>query len=95
MNVIHSLISRIESYLTETKSPCKTYASEASAEKAMTKYSEQAGKYFDRDGKPARFVIFYIPAMGRWAGALDYTELFGRRNATGGYLGLIKGIFTY
>lgn len=95
MNIIQSVVERIEDYYQENKKPCKSYKTEDAAIKAMTKYAEQAGKYFDQDGKPARFVVFFVPAMQRWAGALDYTELFSRRNAIGGYVGIIKGVFTY
>ena len=95
MNVIKSLVARIEDYYQENKTPCKTYKTEDAAEKAIAKYAEQAGKYFDKDGRSARFVVFYVPVMDRWAGALDYTELFARRNAMGGYVGIIKGVFTY
>lgn len=33
-NIIKSLAARIEERLTETKNPCKNYATEAAAEKA-------------------------------------------------------------
>lgn len=95
MNIIQSLIARIEDYYQENKKPCKSYKTEEAATKAMTKYAEDAGKYFDQNAQPARFVVFFVPAMQRWAGALDYTELLNRRTSMGGYLGIIKGIFTY
>lgn len=95
MNIIESLTARIEDGLKETKKPCKSYKTEAAANKALAAYAEQAGKYFDQTGRPCRYVVFYMPQMQRWVGALDYSELLNRSTSTGGYLGFIKGIYCY
>jgi hypothetical protein len=39
--------------------------------------------------------VFLVPAWGRWVGAMDYTEMFNRSTANGGYLGAITGFYTY
>jgi len=95
MNIVTSLITRIEEYRSTNKQPCKNYASQEAAEKALIKASEAAGKYFDLEGKPANYIVFFNPAWNRWVGAMDYTELFKRKTATGGYVGAIQGFFTY
>ena len=95
MNIIESLTARIEEYRSTNKQPCKNYATQEAAEKATAKAAEAAGKYFDREGRAPRYVVFFIPAWGRWVGAMDYTELFGRSTANGGYIGAITGFFTY
>ena len=95
MNITENLISRIEEYRATNKQPCKNYATQEAAEKATAKAADAAGKYFDRDGKAPRYVVFFVPAWGRWVGALDYTEMFRRSTANGGYLGAITGFYTY
>lgn len=95
MNVIESLITRIEDYRKSNKQPCKSYATEAAAVKATAAAAKKAGLYFDQAGNSARYVVFFNAAWGRWIGALDYSELLGRKTATGGYLGAISGFYTY
>lgn len=95
MNVIQSLTDRINEALIDTKSPCKSYKTEESANKALAKYAAEAGKYFDSTGRSARYVVFFHPIMGAWVGGLDYTELFSRSTSVGGYVGIIKGVFVY
>ena len=95
MNIIETLTARIEDYRLTNKQPCKNYATQQAAEKATAKAAEAAGKYFDCEGKAPRYVVFYIPAWGRWLGAMDYTEMFRRSTHNGGYLGAITGFFTY
>lgn len=96
MNVITQLTARIEAYRATNKQPCKNYATEAAAEKATAAAAKRAGMYFiGEKGEPARYVVFYIAAWDRWVGALDYTELLGRKEARGGYIGAISGFFTY
>lgn len=91
MNIIKSLISRIENRLQETKAPCKGYATEEAAEKA----SIELGKYWDLNNQPMRYVVFYVPSWGKWTAALDLTEMAGRKMFAGGYLGNNKGFYTY
>ena len=95
MNLITNLIIRIEEYRATNKQPCKNYATQEAAEKATAKAADAAGKYFDRNGKAPRYVVFFNPSWGRWVGALDYSEMLNRSTANGGYLGAITGFYTY
>jgi hypothetical protein len=95
MNIINTLTARIEKYRASNKQPCKNYGTQAAAEKATAAAAAAAGKYFDRNGRPARYVVFFNEAWGRWVGALDYSELLTRPTATGGYLGAVQGFYTY
>jgi len=95
MNIIENLIERIEEYRATNKQPCKNYATEAAAEKATKAAAAAAGKCFDRNAQPARYVVFFNPAWGRWVGAMDYSELFRRPTSVGGYVGAISGFYTY
>ena len=71
------------------------YATQEAAEKATAAAATAAGKYFDSEGKAPRYVVFFIPAWNRWVGCMDYSEMFKRSTANGGYLGAITGFFTY
>lgn len=95
MNIIENLIERIEEYRATNKQPCKSYATQQAAEKATKAAAAAAGLYFDRNAQPARYVVFYNEAWGRWVGAIDYSELFQRKTCTGGYVGAISGFYTY
>jgi hypothetical protein len=95
MNIITSLIARIEDYRKTNKNPCKNYCTYAAAEKAVIVAAAKAGKYFDSTEKPARYVVFFNPEWKRYNAALDYTELLSRKTAVGGYLGAVTGFFTY
>lgn len=97
-NIIAELTARIEDYRKDTKTPCKSYATEAAAEKATGKMAMAAAKYFTRDteeARSARYVVFYNEAWSRWVGCIDMSELIGRKTSTGGYLGFCTGFFTY
>jgi hypothetical protein len=99
MNLIDTLTARIEEYRATNKNPCKSYATKDAAEKATAKMAQIAATYFDRhnreDARPARYVVFFNEAWGRWVGAIDLTELLNRENSTGGYLGVCTGFYTY
>jgi hypothetical protein len=99
MNIIESLTARIEEYRATNKNPCKNYATRAAAEKATAAMAQAAANYFDvqdrNDVPPARYVVFFNEAWGRWVGAIDLTELLKRKNSTGGYLGCCTGFYTY
>lgn len=98
MNIIKSLIKRIEDRRIENKDACKNYATEEAAEKATSKMAVDVAIYFTHEGKtltPARYVVFYVPSWGRWVGAIDMTELLHRKTSTGGYLGFCKGFYTF
>jgi hypothetical protein len=100
MDIIATLIARVEEYRATNKQPCKNYATQAAAQAATGKVALMAAQYFykypnKQDCQPARYVVFYVPAWGRWVGALDYTELLSRPSSTGGFLGIAKGWYTY
>lgn len=92
MNIIKSLIKRIESRLLETKKPCKSYATEEAAEKATSELAALVSLHLTKnqgnDVVPARYVVFYIESWGRWVGAIDMTELCSRKSFAGGYVGI-------
>ena len=95
MNIIDTVTSRIEEYRATNKQPCKNYGTKEAAEKATATAAAKAGTYFDQNGTPARHVVFFIEAWGRWVGALDYSELLSRKTARGGYIGAVPGFYTY
>lgn len=95
MDIIQTLIARIEERRLTNKQPCKNYATKETAEKATAAAAKAAGKYFDRNGKAPRYIVFFVPAWGHWVGAMDYTEMFNRSTSNGGYIGAIKGFYVY
>jgi len=99
MDLISDLTARIEEYRATNKQPCKNYATREAAEKATAKMAHDAAVYFAVDGslitKPARYVVFFNEAWGRWVGAIDLTELLNRPTSTGGYVGFCTGFYTY
>lgn len=102
MNVIKSLIARVEEYRETNMNPCKNYATEAAAERATLAVAKRAALHFARDRSaildtvaPARYITVYIESWGRWVGAVDMTELLSRPSSTGGYLGVCGDFFTY
>lgn len=101
MNVIESLIARIEEARTTNQKPCKAYATQAAAEKATSKVAQSTANYFranqNVETRPARYVVFYNEAWGRWIGAIDLQELLARSTSTGGYLGFCaaRGFYCY
>lgn len=88
MNIIESLVKRIESRLLETKNACKTYATEDKAVKVADEFSKKLGSYFDSTGRASRYVIVFIPSLNRYTPAFDYSELFSRNTSKGGYVGV-------
>lgn len=80
--------------------PCKTYATEAAAEKATAEIAMACGKYFALHGseaESANYVVFYVAEWGRWVGAVNQSEVLHRPNASGGYLGVVasKGFYIW
>ena len=96
MNIIESVTSRIESYRKDNKNPCKSYASEASAEKAVAQIAKMVGEHHMLD-QPANYVVFFNEAWGRWNAAIDLTGVVNHPKSSGGYIGLAcdKGFYTY
>jgi hypothetical protein len=99
MNITANLIARIEDRYTETKTPCKSYKTEASAIKVAEKIAQEVANYFQADrsntARPMRYVVVMVPAMNRYCIGFDMTELINRSSSTGGYLGVCGDHFTY
>jgi hypothetical protein len=101
VNQIDSLIARVEDYRSTNKNPCKSYKTKAAAEKATAEVAQLAANHFavlrNINAVPARYMVVYVPAWGRYIGAIDLTELLARPSSTGGYLGVCsaRGFFSY
>jgi hypothetical protein len=101
MNVVKSLIARIEARRNETKTPCKSYATEAKAEAVAEDLAVEFADYFAAlnatDIRPCCYIVAYNEAWGRWVVGFDFTELFSRKSFSGGYIGVAsdKGFYTY
>ena len=99
MNITTKLLNRINQRLTETKSPCKLYATESSADKAGLKVAEKVAKHFSQHGQehiiPADYIVIYIPSIQKWTPCINLTALLSRRDAAGGYLGICGDFYTY
>ena len=96
MNIIESVTGRIESYRKENKSPCKSYATQAAAEKAVAKVAQAVGDHHNI-GQSANYVVFFNEAWGRWNAAIDLSGVVNHHKAAGGYIGLAAdmGFYTY
>ncbi len=94
MNIIADLLARIEEYRATNKQPCKNYGTEAAATKAAIHAVTEGQKYFQTE-KPARFVVFFNPAWGRWCVGIDMGEYMKRKDFGGGYIGFFTGFFSY
>ena len=100
MNIVKDLVARIENRLTETKKPCKLYATEAAAEKVAEEKATAFAAYFSRNKqtiRPARYIVVYIPSINKWAIGFDQTEVMARSTSTGGYVGVMsdRGFYTF
>lgn len=97
MNITKSIIARIEDRFAETKNPCKSYATEEAAEKVGMKYAALAGEWYCSLERPARYVVVYVPKMGRYTVAFDMSEMMQRTTFLGGYVGMLsnKNFFSY
>lgn len=96
-NVIATLTARIEDYRLTNQNPCKSYSTQAAAEKATAAMAEKAARIYDRnaDANSANYVVFFIEAWGRWVGAIDLNEIIRRPTFAGGYIGALTGFYTY
>lgn len=96
-NIITDLINRIEEYRATNKNPCKNYATQAAAEKAAIQVAADIKAYYS-NGEPgapdAQYLVFYVPAWGRWCAAFNVIDLL---NKFGGYIGYTsnRGFFTF
>lgn len=94
MNVIKSLVARIEERLTETKTPCKLYATEASAEKAAEQWVAKGAEYFGVSERDVRYVIVKVPSVDKYTVCFDTAYLFGAKRV-GGYVGFFENFYCY
>jgi len=96
MNIIKELSDRISFRMSETKNPCKSFKSEAGAEKAAQKMARIGANHFAAN-EPAHYVVFLHPQLGRWVVAFDLNELVRRPETCGGYLGVFaaKDFYSY
>ena len=99
MNVIKRTTARMEAYRATNKKPCKSYATEAAAEKATLKVAQITANQFVMSGTPAPapYIVFYNEAWERWVGAIDINACLRRPNSCGGYIGITSdlGFFSY
>lgn len=106
MNLVKDLVVRIEKRLTQTKRPCKLFSTEAKAEAVAEKEAKYLAVYFSRHSmsdaeaeniRPARYLIVYIPSVGKYAIGFDQTEVMARSTSTGGYVGVMsdRGFYTF
>jgi len=97
MNTIDTLIARVEASRATNSNPCKNYKTQANAEKATCAVAKMAGRYFDRAGIEAEYVVVFNAAWGRWIGAVNLNELVNRKTSVGRYIGVVAqaGFFSY
>jgi hypothetical protein len=100
MNITKNIIDRIEAYRLENKNPCKSYATEAKAIAVAEKKAAYYADYFADQGvktKPARYIVAYNDAWGRWIVAFDFSELMSRNTSNGGFIGIAaqQGFYSY
>ena len=93
MNIIQSVLERVEAYRETNQNPCKNYATKKGAEKATKKMAEIMGNRFSSE-MPARYIVIYNEAWGRWIGAIDMSELLSRKDILGGYA-VCQGFYSY
>tara|TARA_R110001632_G_scaffold119141_1_gene231679 strand:+ start:490 stop:789 length:300 start_codon:yes stop_codon:yes gene_type:complete len=99
MNIEKYIIDSIEERRAETKTPCKSYATQARAEKTAASLAQQFANHFAIQEKqhPCRYIVAHDEAWGRWIVAFDFTEMLRRDTSTGGYIGIASdiGFYTY
>ena len=96
MNITKNLQDRIENRLTETKTPCKLYASEATATKAADKLAKSSAEYFGAS-RPTNYIIVKIESVNKFAIGFDINGLLARPETHGGYVGIFgaNGHYSY
>lgn len=94
-NVTNQLLDRINARLQETKNPCKSYITEAAAERALETVAAHVALHFGIPTKDVNYIVFYVPAMGRWTGAIDINGVVRHPKSHGGYLGVAADFYTY
>ena len=93
MNIIDKLVNRIEEYRATNSKPCKSYATEAAANKAAAKVAASGATYFGVSS--VDYIVFYNPHWDRWCAAFDMQKIISQGN--GGYVGYFsaKDFFSY
>lgn len=102
-NLIKELTARITDARMTQKNPCKSYKTEAAAEKATAEAAQNVANYFTRgagegkgiQAKSANYIIIYIESWGRWVGFINLSEVLARSDSTGGYLGIEPGFYKW
>lgn len=99
MNINTKLQERISRRLTETKTPCKFYKTVKNAEKVAEDLALKGAAYFDAKYQrgactlsavtPMRYIIVYIEEVQKYAIGFDMSELLGRPDIVGGYVGIV------
>lgn len=99
MDIVKFIIDSIEERRAQTKTPCKSYATQAKAEAIAATLAQQFADYFSIDGtqRPCRYIVAHNEAWNRWVVAFDLTELMRRDTFSGGYIGTVadRGFYTY
>lgn len=85
MNIVKSVIARIEDSRRTNKNPCKNYATEEAAEKAAQKYAALITRAYTQEEYDLQYMVVYNEAWGRWVVAFHVLPLIQRY---GGYVGV-------
>lgn len=93
MNIVKSLVARIEKRLTETKNPCPLYATEQGAERIANEWVKKGAEYFGVPERDVRYVIVHIPSVNKYAIGFDGSLIFARGD--GGYVGFFTNHYTF
>ncbi|ACV50173.1 hypothetical protein [Delftia phage PhiW-14] len=92
-------VERLLKRATETKEPCRTYATQASCLIAAKKMAQATANHFaldqSKDAVPADFFMMLIPNLNRWTFCIHLSEVIKRESSTGGFLGFCSDIYTY
>lgn len=101
MNIIKSIIARVEESRLTNKNPSKSYATEEAAEKATAKMAADCALYFAPSNQvkeniqPAHYVVVFVPSWGRWVGGINMSEVLRRKDYGGGYMGICSGFWNW
>lgn len=93
MNIIKDISERIDQ--STNKVPCKSYATEAAAEKATAEVAMGFAKAMHQEVS-AEYIVFFHAGLQRWVGAINGRELCSRAGAAG-YVAYAasKGFYTF
>lgn len=96
MNIIKFLTAKIIERAEETKTPCKLYATEEAAEKAILKVLNDAKEFYSLS-RDIDYLIIFIPALNKWTAVANMSKVFLSSDFKGGYLGFVtdKNFYTF